>query len=682
MQKTLRQILGATIRIDWSQFDGPAALRCTIGVLIPLVGGLVFGQPLVSAFGAVGAMSVGFGSFQGAYRSRATVMVLAAFGMAISIFIGSLAGHSDIAEIAAATLSAFISGLLVALGPSAAFVGLQSVVAVLIASGFPADPAGAAFRAVIVLAGGLVQTLLVVLIWPLRRFSVERQTIAAAYRSLGRYASTLPGIDGAPPEPHTFAAIAPPIADPHPFSQGGAVLVFQALFDEAERIRASLASIATEQRRPSTTAGSCTSALPPLYARALMEIADALEEERDPSEGDRPIWEPIDQCLDSLPASAAVDALLGQIRAAWRTAGLLTSKSNRASPPPRFTPLRPRPPIRDAFMTLRVNLTLESTACRHALRLAAAIAITDTIYRVMHLPRGYWMPMTALLVLRPDFHDTFARGVARIAGTILGAGIATLIVRELEPGPSALAAFVLAFVWGCYAVFRVNYALFTVCVTGYVVFILRLSGVAEMTAATIRAIDTVAGGTLALAIYAIWPTWAATTVRASLAALLDTHGRYVSALLDSYVTPEKPDLVRLVELRSEARLARSNFEAAAERMLAEPSRKGALGSRTMTGLVAALRRHALAALALHAGIERGIDRPFPGMARLSAEMKVSLSLLADAVREGAAPPPLPPLRQTQLALAKSMGPTAGEETDLMVDGVNTMADLLARDAAR
>ena len=290
--------------------------------------------------------------------------------------------------------------------------------------------------------------------------------------------------------------------------------------------------------------------------------------------------------------------------------------------------------------------------------------------------------MTALLVLKPDFHDTFARGVARIAGTILGAGMATLIVRELEPGPSALAVFVLAFVWGCYAVFRVNYALFTVCVTGYVVFILRLSGVAEMTAATTRAIDTVAGGTLALAIYAIWPTWAATTVRSSLAALLETHGRYVSGLLDSYVTPQEPVLARLAELRSDARLARSNFEADAERMLAEPSRKGALGSRTVKGLIAALRRHALAALALHAGIERGIDRPFPGMARLSEEMKTSLSLLAEAVREGTAPPPLPPLRQTQLALAKSVGPTTGEETDLMVDGVNTMADLLARDAAR
>jgi len=49
---------------------------------------------------------------------------------------------------------------------------------VLIAGGFPTDPEGAAVRAAIVLGGGLVQTLLVVSIWPLRRFSAERRTIA------------------------------------------------------------------------------------------------------------------------------------------------------------------------------------------------------------------------------------------------------------------------------------------------------------------------------------------------------------------------------------------------------------------------------------------------------------------------------------------------------------------------
>jgi len=675
----LRQILRPAVRIDWSQFEGAAALRCTVGVAIPLVAGLVFAQPSISAFGAVGAMSVGFGSFQGAYRSRAAVMVFAAFGMAISIFAGSLTGHSNLASIAAATLAAFASGLLVALGPSAAFVGLQSVVAVLVAGGFPAAPAGAAIRAAIVLGGGLVQTLLVVLIWPLRRFSVERQTIAAAYRSLAGYASRLTDVDGTAPEPHTFATMSPPLEDPHPFAHAGSVLVFQALFDEAERIRASLASVATERRRITQTQSPGAPTLPFLCSRALTEIATALEDGRDPNEESEPIWAPIDERVAALPQSAAVDALLGQIRAAWRTAGLLSSKASRDAVPSRLTPLRPRPPIREAFTTLRANLTLESTACRHALRLAAAIAVSTTIYRVMGLQRGYWMPLTALLVLKPDFHDTFARGVARIAGTILGAGVATLIVREFAPGASALTILVLAFAWGCYAVFRMNYTIFTISVTGYVVFILMLSGVGEMTAATSRAIDTIAGGLLALAVYAVWPTWAAATIRSGLAAMLDAHSRYVGGLLDSYASAGMPDLGRLAHLRADARLARSNFEAAVERMLVEPSRQGGLQSRTAVGLLAALRRHALAALALHAGIERGIDRPAPEMSRFSADMQTSLTLLADAVRSSTPPPPLPPLRQTQLALGKSVSHLLGEETDLMVDGVNTIAELLRRE---
>jgi len=436
-----RPILDPTIRLDWSQFEGAAALRCTVGVAIPLFAGLVLRQPSISAFGAVGAVSVGFGSFQGAYRSRAAVMIFASVGMAVSIFIGSLAGHSDAATVLSATLTAFLSGLFVALGPSAAFVGLQSVVAVLIASGFPSDAAGAAVRAVIVFGGGVLQTLLVVLIWPLRRFSVERQTIAAAYRSLAGYALRLSAPDGVAPEPHTFAAMVPPIEDPHPLAHSGAVLVFQSLFDEAERIRASLASVAAERAR-ALPAESCAADLPPLCARALTEIADALEEGRDPREAGLPIWSRIDECTAQSQPSPAVDALLGQVRAAWRTAGLLTSSSTRDALPRRLTPLRPRPPIRDAFTTLRANLTLESTACRHALRLAAAIALSTTVYRVMRLPRGYWMPLTSLLVLRPEFHDTFARGVARIGGTILGAGLATLIARELSHGPVALATVV------------------------------------------------------------------------------------------------------------------------------------------------------------------------------------------------------------------------------------------------
>src|SRR3954454_1654133 len=148
MSGTFGRILGSATLVDWSQFEGLAALRCTIGVAVPLILGLVLDQPAVAVFGAVGAVSVGFGSFQGAYRSRAAVMLFAALGMAVSIFLGSVAGHTNAAAIAAAAAWGFGGGLTVALGLSASFVGLQSIVAVVPAGGFPSALRGAAGRAV------------------------------------------------------------------------------------------------------------------------------------------------------------------------------------------------------------------------------------------------------------------------------------------------------------------------------------------------------------------------------------------------------------------------------------------------------------------------------------------------------------------------------------------------------
>ncbi len=301
---TFRQIVRSTGQLDWSQFEGVAALRCTAGVAIVLATGLLAGQPSVSAFGAIGAVSVGFGSFQGAYRSRAAVMVSAAFGMALSVLVGSLAGHSAAAAVVSAVLAAFVCGLFVALGQAAAFVGLQCVVAVLVAGGFPSDVPGAALRAGIVLAGGLVQTILVVMVWPLRRFSTERKTIAAAYRSLAAYASRIPAAGFAAPEPHTFAGTASPLADPQPFARVGEVRVFQALLDEAERIRASLAGLTTQRRRMLETNAACANGLAEYAGRALYAIADALEHGREPREDD-PIWHALDDCTRQLPQSGS-----------------------------------------------------------------------------------------------------------------------------------------------------------------------------------------------------------------------------------------------------------------------------------------------------------------------------------------------------------------------------------------
>jgi uncharacterized membrane protein YccC len=461
--------------------------------------------------------------------------------------------------------------------------------------------------------------------------------------------------------------------DPQPFARAGDVLVFQALLDEAERIRASLAALVTRQHELGGDA-ACRSGLFRACGRALAEVADALADGRDPR-GAAQIWEPLDACARTLPRSVLIDALLGQVRAAWRMAGVLSADTRVPVRGERLPPLRRRPPIRDAVMTLRANLTLQSAACRHALRVAAAVAIGTAGARLLALPRGYWIPMTALIVLKPEFHDTFIRGVARMAGTIAGVGLAAAVVHAFTPGRGALTMLVLASVWGCYALFRINYAMFTVCLTAYVVFILMLSGVAEATAAALRAEYTVAGGLLALLLYAVWPTWAGATARAALAAMLTAHSRYVRALLDAFADPSRVDLARINAIRADARLARSNAEAVVERMLAEPTRRAALTPRVTIGVLAALRRHALAALALHAGLERGVRAPVPGMALLADEMTAALATLAASMEAGTPPPPLQNLRATQLALGATDA-LVNDETDLMVDSVNTIGSLL------
>jgi Fusaric acid resistance protein-like len=679
----VRDIVRPSVVFDWAQLEPAAAVRCTAGVAVPLAVGLLLGQPWIGAFGVIGAVSVGFGSFQGAYRSRAAVMICASIGMALAWLLGAISAGNPVAAVVLAAVFAFGAGYFVALGAAASFVALQCGVAMMIAEGFPSSAHDAALRAAVVLFGGLAQTFLVVGVWPLRRFSAERKATAPVYVSLAAYARSIGKGDITAPEPHTLASTLAPVEDPHPLGSAAHILVFQALLDEAERIRASLAGLAVRRQGLTETHPACTAQLATSVGTLLDEIGDALSDGRTPRD-DRAAWAALDACVQELPGMASIDALLGQLRAAWRTAGVLSEPPARPKAPggkidsaqrlataPAFRYL---PPIGDGLTTLKANLTLDSAAFRHAIRLAVAVAIASVVYHVFHYARGYWIPMTALIVLRPDFYETFARGVARIAGTLLGAGIATAIIHLFHPAAAVLSALLLAAVWGCYSLFRVNYALFTVCLTAYVVFVLRLSGIAEMTAAWARIAYTVEGGVLAIVVYLVWPTWAGRSARASIAALLDAHRVYVGALLSAYVDPTALSLERLAQLRSAARLQRSNTEALVERMNAEPAAQASIGRKRAIALLAALRRHALAALAVHAGLEDGQAHAVPGAKQFVDDVDTAFARVTDAVRSGLPPGPLAPLRQDHAALAAD--PAIGVETDMMVDSLNTMAELL------
>ena len=84
-------------------------------------------------------------------------------------------------------------------GPAAYFVGLQSVLHLLLGSGFPSGVHDASLRALVAFAGGALQTALVVGVWPFRRFVAERNALCDAYRSLARYLSESTPLGTPPP---------------------------------------------------------------------------------------------------------------------------------------------------------------------------------------------------------------------------------------------------------------------------------------------------------------------------------------------------------------------------------------------------------------------------------------------------------------------------------------------------
>ncbi|MGC2398369.1 MAG: FUSC family protein [Acidobacteriaceae bacterium] len=146
------------------------------------------------------------------------------------------------------------------------------------------------------------------------------------------------------------------------------------------------------------------------------------------------------------------------------------------------------------------NRDTAPSAVPYAVRLAVTLGISTEIYRHFGFANGYWIPMTALLVLRPGLTDTVSRAIARTLGTVTGALVASFSLAHLSPAPPTLAFLTILFAWLSYSLNSVNYGLFTVCLTAYLVCLLALNSLPGKEVAYHRAVSTIIGGTLALTV--------------------------------------------------------------------------------------------------------------------------------------------------------------------------------------
>jgi hypothetical protein len=155
------------------------------------------------------------------------------------------------------------------------------------------------------------------------------------------------------------------------------------------------------------------------------------------------------------------------------------------------------------LQSLARNAFPASVAGRYAMRVAIAMASAMLVSHFWAFPNGYWTPMTAAILLTPALRETVVRGINRFVGTLAGAGITSYVLAWIRPDPVVLGCVLLVAVWGCFAFQRVNYALYAVCVTAYVVLLFATVGLPQPIVAFHRVEATIAGAAIALAVHLI-----------------------------------------------------------------------------------------------------------------------------------------------------------------------------------
>ncbi len=664
------------------------ALRNTAAIVLPLLVGALTGHLFAGLGVSAGALNTMFADQPGPYRLRLRRMLLTAMAAGVAAFTGAVLGQWPVALLLAAALWGFGAALLVAVDAHLTRVGLTSLILLVVLGAEPQTVAHAMPVGLLIFAGGLLQTLFAIAAWPLQRYRPERMALAQGFRGLADFART--DVDG-----DVATALPPSLNDLQALlfgagrARGRAVEAFRVLAELSERIRLELFAIASqqaacEQPEPRVVLASARSAA----AEVLTTIANALEQAAPPaSAAALDAYAQVIARIESAPAStdaeivnARIAALGGQLRAAVRNTDTAGSRGEIRAQRSEFRLPRALQSA-NPFPTLRANLRLSSPAFRHAIRCGACVAIALALAHVLPLSRGYWMPMTVAIVLKPDFGATWRYGLLRVAGTLGGLLLTTAVLHFGGPGGFWASLALMAVL--CFA-FRelagVHYGIAVVCLTGLVVILLSFYGIPAAESVLARSIDTALGSSLALLAYLLWPTWERGREREVVARMLDAYREYLIATLRGSTQARH-------NTRIDARAARSAAQASLDRLRSEPASRA--NAPRAEALVAQANRVVRAAMMLEAARGDTGDAPAPPVDAFAGACEAAMREAAEALREARVPQGEFRLRSGQRALVAALAEdtnafavTLRDASDRIVDAIDSLLHVLGPPAEK
>ncbi|QNF32421.1 FUSC family protein [Adhaeribacter swui] len=590
------------LRKEYFDPDIFRALLITSGLLVPLVVSQYFGLALYGSFAAITSQLLLSTKLQTTYPRKAFILVFSLIFISIAPFIGTIVGPHFWLVVITMAIIAGISSLAKELGAHGQTLGLCAVIVFLLSLNGPHDIETGLYRMLATWLGGMWASLIMLFFWPIRPNLPYYTNLALPWEIGGNLAAWLADSPRKSESNDDIqkkeANLRTAINNVLPFLRKKDQEFFLIRRDLLKVVRASSRFGATmlamysnlENVRQQKLSGpwkydlqlcfSCASQAAKAVANILV-----MGREKDFRHLEKMIKEAqvatnqLQQHLDAKAAdlSSSLDLhriviLLQSAVHYLQDAQLLLNRirEKRKQKQTQSTPMH-YPPL-SKLLAVSSFFKFKNVPLKHTLRLMILTAISIALFYIFDIPRGYWIALTVMVVLQPDYGTTQQKALQRVTGTTIGAALSTLLlIQLLSPGIYILLISIFCFLF-IYLQQR-NYTLAVVFVTMMLVAMFEISGNIDWHYATYRLFATSLGGVLAIVgAFLLWPNWERFRVRSILAKGVLAN-RDLLIQLQHELTAKTGFHARIIADRRKAEVANLSIADSIVRLKLEPGTK-------------------------------------------------------------------------------------------------------------
>lgn len=405
------------------------AIRGSIAIGVPLFVLPELGLGSASRFVVVGALPTGIVDTGGPYGQRLRGMLANAVISPLACLLGALCGNTWWLAALAMAMVAAAGGMMRALGPAAAPLGVTHAVAFLIGTQIPELRLPAPEMVAAYAAGGLWTILVSLAIWrarPCRRLEHEVASVWEDLASLLESIRAAGAMEGAPARLERSLAVRQRTM--RETIERARVLLDEArgeLSEQSASIEALLVLLRAASRIATVASALADVVLRDASRKHPAELIGAIEAVERAS---RAVGVVMTNGRGEIPVAACRDAVRRLYEGALMTDGTARTTRRRLAPlglalrdvenaqdaaealfgtRQRFRGLLPplgrARPWQASLAALEAHFAFRSLILRHALRVALCTGVATAVMLWLQIPHGIWLPLTALVVSQPEF---------------------------------------------------------------------------------------------------------------------------------------------------------------------------------------------------------------------------------------------------------------------------------------